>query len=345
MTRYILRRFLQGIPLLFIISIVLFVLMMNMGDPIATMGGRTLLRPEDRLRLTRQLGLDKPIYIQYIYWLVGNDWTKVDMDGDGIAESAGTRHGILRGDFGTSLVKRGVPVLQVIGERLPNTLLLMIASEIVVVVGALLVGIYSALRQYSTFDHFITAILFIGYSMPIFFVGLLSMYIFSVLFKRWGLPYLPTVGMFDPTVGETFGQVAMHMILPVLTMSFVSFASYSRYIRSTMLEVMSQDYIRTAKSKGLPRLTVLLIHALKNASLPIVTIVGLDLPFLLGGAVVTERIFAWPGTGRLFLDHVARSDLPVVMGILMLIAFAVVIFQIITDIVYAWLDPRIRFEA
>ncbi len=198
MGRYILRRFLQGIPLLFIISIILFVLMMNMGDPIATMGGRTLTRPEDRLRLTRQLGLDKPIYIQYIYWLVGNDWTKVDLNGDGIAESSGTRHGILRGDFGTSLVNRGVPVIQVIAERLPNTLLLMIASEIVVIIGALLVGIYSALRQYSAFDHFLTAILFVGYSMPIFFVGLLSMYIFSVLFKRWGLPYLPTVGMFDP---------------------------------------------------------------------------------------------------------------------------------------------------
>ena len=345
MSRYIFRRFLQGIPLLFIISIVLFVLMMNMGDPVATMGGRTLTRPEDRIRLTRQLGLDKPIYIQYLYWLVGNDWTKVDLNGDGVPEAPGTRHGILRGDFGTSLVNRGVPVMQVIGERIPNTLLLMIASEIVVILGALLVGIYSAVRQYSAMDHIITAILFIGYSMPIFFVALLSMYIFSVLFKRWGLPYLPTVGMFDPNVGKTFGQVVLHMILPVLTMSFVSFASYSRYIRSTMLEVMSQDYIRTAKAKGLPNLTVLFVHALKNASLPIVTIVGLDLPFLLGGAVVTERIFAWPGTGRLFLDHVTRSDLPVVMGILMLIAFAVVVFQIITDIIYAWLDPRIRLDA
>jgi peptide/nickel transport system permease protein len=194
-------------------------------------------------------------------------------------------------------------------------------------------------------DHFITALLFIGYSMPIFFIALLSMYIFAVLFKRWGLPYLPTVGMFDPQVGKTVGQVLLHMILPVLSMSIVSFASYSRYIRSTMLEVMGQDYIRTAKSKGLPRPEIIFVHALKNASLPIVTVVGLDLPFLLGGAVVTERIFAWPGTGRLFLDHVSRGDLPVVMGILMLIAVAVVVFQIITDVAYAWLDPRIRYEA
>lgn len=134
------------------------------------------------------------------------------------------------------------------------------------------------------------------------------------------------------------------MVLPVLSMSVVSLASYSRYIRSTMLDVLNQDYIRTAKSKGLTRRTVIFVHALKNASLPIATVVGLDLPFLLGGAVVTERIFAWPGMGRLFLDHVSRADTPVVMGILMLVAVAVVVFQIITDVVYAWLDPRIRYE-
>ncbi len=344
MGRYILKRFLQGIPLLLFISIILFVLMMNMGDPVATMGGRRVTRASDYERLRRQLGLDKPIYIQYLYWLIGNDWTMADLDGDGVAETRGTRLGVLRGDFGVSLVNRGQPVMEVIGERLPNTLLLMIASEIVIIFGALLVGIYSALRQYTLLDHLITALTFIGYSMPIFFVALITMYIFAVLFKKWGLPYLPTVGMFDPQVGKTPWQVFIHMILPVFSISIISFAAYSRYIRSTMLEVMSQDYIRTAKSKGLPRREVVFIHALKNASLPIVTVVGLDLPLLLGGAVVTERIFAWPGMGRLFLDHVSRSDLPVVMGILMLIAVAVVVFQILTDVVYAWLDPRIRYQ-
>jgi peptide/nickel transport system permease protein len=335
---------LQGIPLIFTISIILFFLMMNMGDPIATMGGRKATRPADRLRLTRQLGLDKPIYLQYIYWLVGNDWAQIDLDGDGVMDIKGQRTGVLRGDFGTSLVNRGKPVTKVIGERLPNTLILMVASEVIIILGSLIVGIYSALRQYTVTDHLITAISFIGYSMPIFFIALLSMYIFAVLFKRWGLPYLPTVGMFDPQVGKTTGQVLLHMVLPVFSISTISLAAYSRYIRSTMLEVMSQDYIRTAKSKGLPRRQIILIHALKNASLPIVTVVGLDLPLLLGGAVVTEQIFAWPGMGRLFLDHVSRADLPVVMGILMLISFAVVIFQIITDITYAWLDPRIRYE-
>jgi peptide/nickel transport system permease protein len=344
MTRYVIRRILQGIPLLFIISIILFALMMNTGDPIATMGGRSVTRPADRIRLSRQLGLDKPIYVQYLYWLVGNDWTKVDLDGDNIPETPGIRRGIVRGDFGTSLVNRGTPALTLISQRIPNTLILMLGSEFVIVLGALLVGIYSALRQYSAMDNFITTILFIGYSMPIFFIALISMYIFAVLFKRWGLPYLPTVGMFDPQVGKTAGQVLLHLILPVFSISLVSFAAYSRYIRSTMLEVMSQDYIRTAKSKGLFRRDVILVHALKNASLPIVTVVGLDLPLLLGGAVVTERIFAWPGMGRLFLDHVSRGDMPVVMGILMIIAVAVIVFQIITDVVYAWLDPRIRYE-
>jgi peptide/nickel transport system permease protein len=344
MGRYIIRRLLQAIPLLFIISVILFVLMQNMGDPVATMGGRRATRPSDRIRLTRQLGLDKPIYVQYLYWLVGNDWAPVDLDGDGIAETTGNRRGILRGDLGTSLVNRGRPVFEVIWDRIPNTLLLMIASEAVIIIFAILIGVYSALRQYSIMDHVITTVSFVGYSMPIFFIALLSMYLFAIKFKEWGLPYLPTVGMFDPQVGKSVGQVALHMILPVFSISIISLAGYSRFIRSTMLEVMGQDYIRTARAKGLEGRYVILVHALKNASLPIVTIVGLDLPLLLGGAIVTERIFAWPGMGRLFLDHMSRLDVPVVMGILMLIALAVIVFQILTDLTYAVLDPRIRYD-
>lgn len=343
MLRYIVRRLLQAVPLLFIISFVLFVLMQNMGDPLATLGGRRPTRSEDRERLTRQLGLDKPVHIQYVYWLIGNDWTLIDLDGDGTPETPGKRLGVFRGDFGVSLVSKK-PVLEVIGERLPNTLILMGVSEIVIILGALIIGIYSALKQYSFIDNVVTAISFIGYSMPIFFVALVTMYIFAVNFKRWGLPYLPTVGMFDPQIGKTPGQIALHMVLPVFSLSFIYFAAYSRYIRSAMLEVLSQDYIRTAKSKGLPKWQITYIHALKNACLPIVTVVGLDLPFLLAGAIVTERIFAWPGMGRLFLDHVSRADTAVVMGILMLISIAVVVFQLLTDVIYAWIDPRIRYD-
>jgi peptide/nickel transport system permease protein len=344
MTRYIIRRLLQAIPLLFIISVILFILMQNMGDPLATMGGRTATRSEDRLRLTRQLGLDRPIFVQYLFWLIGNDWTKADLDGDGIAETPGTRKGVLRGDFGTSLVNRGVPVTTVIWERLPNTLLLMLAAEVVIVSGALLIGIYSALHQYSKLDNTITTLTFFLYSMPVFFFALIMMQIFAVTFKSLGWPYLPTVGMFEPSAGKTVSQVAWHMVLPVAALSLGYLAGYSRYIRGSMLESMGQDYVRTAKSKGLPRRQVVYVHALKNAALPIVTLVALDLPFLLGGAVVTERIFAWPGMGRLFLDHLSRGDTPVIMGILMMIAVAVVVFQIIADLLYAWLDPRIRYD-
>jgi peptide/nickel transport system permease protein len=362
MTRYIIRRLLQAIPLLLIISVVLFLLMQNMGDPLATMGGRNVTRKEDRIRLAHQLGLDKPVCVQYLYWLIGNDWTRpigeVPKPNAGIftpiiqcldprnyidSDLQGTRKGVLRGDWGISLVNRK-PVTTVIWERLPNTLLLMITAEVIVITVALLIGIYSALHQYTAADNVITATTFLLYSMPVFFFALVMMYIFSVNFRKWGLPYLPTVGMFEPSAGQTPSQVAWHMILPVATLSFGFIAGYSRYIRSTMLEALGQDYVRTAKAKGLPHPEVVYVHALKNAALPIVTLIALDLPFLLGGAIVTERIFGWPGMGRLFLDHVSRSDTPVVMGILMMIAFAIIIFQIIADVMYAWLDPRIRFK-
>ena len=343
MTRYIIRRILQAIPLLFIISLILFLLMRSTGDPLAMMGGRRATRPEDRERLARQLGLDKPLYVQYLYWLIGNDWTKIDVDGDGVPETPGDRRGVVRGEFGKSMVSRGKPVLEIIWERLPNTLILMIPTEVIVILFSLAIGVYSALRQYSIVDHLVTALSFVGYSMPIFFIALVSMYIFAVNFKRWGLPYLPTVGMFDPQVGKTTGQVLLHMVLPILSMSVISIAGYSRYVRSQMLEVIGEDYIRTARAKGLPGRMVITGHALKNAALPLVTIVGLDVPMLLGGAVVTESIFAWPGMGRLFIDHVSRADTPVVMGILMLISVAVVVSQLVTDVVYAWLDPRIRY--
>ncbi len=343
MTNYILRRLAQAIPQLFIISVILFVLMQSFGDPIATLGGRIPPRAEDKERLRRQLGLDQPVYMQYVTWLVGNDWQKIDMDGDGIPETPGKRHGILRGDWGNSLVTRQ-PVLKMIGERLPNTLMLMLTVEGVVIVLSLAIGLYSALRPYSLFDNIVTGLSFIGYSMPVFWLALMLMYIFAVNFRRWGLPYLPTVGMYDPAAGKTPVELIKHLVLPVTTLAIISTAGYSRFVRSSVLEVLSQDYIRTARAKGVRSAVIVLRHALPNAALPFITLIGLEIPFLLAGAVVTERIFAWPGMGRLFLDHTERSDFPMLMGILMLISLAVVIFQIITDVVYSFVDPRIRLE-
>lgn len=343
MSTYILRRLGQAIPQLFIISIILFALMQAFGDPVATLGARTPPRPEDKERLRRMLGLDQPAYMQYLTWLVGNDWQKIDMDGDGIPETYGRRRGILRGDWGNSLVTRR-PVLEMIGDRLPNTLLLMVTAQVVIIVLSLAVGLYSALRPYSLFDNLVTALSFIGYSMPVFWLALMLMYIFAVNFRQWGLPYLPTVGMFDPQVGKTPAELIKHMILPVATLAIISIAGYSRFVRSSVLEVLGQDYVRTARAKGMRTFYVVLRHALPNAALPFITLIGLDIPFLLAGAVVTERIFAWPGMGRLFIDHTERADFPMLMGILMLIAIAVVIFQIITDVVYSMVDPRIRLE-
>ena len=343
MTRYIVRRLLQAVPVLILISIVIFILANAMGDPLASFGGRRRIRPSDRERLTRQLGLDKPIPVQFAVWLIGNDWMGVDLDGDGVAESKGTRVGVLRGDLGRSFMEKR-PVSDLISERLPNTLLLMLVSEAAIIVFSLGIGIYSALRQYSLTDHVITGLSFIGYSMPIFWIALMLMFIFAVRFKQWGLPYLPTVGKYDLSVGPTVTQVAWHLVLPVISISITSIAGYTRYIRSCMLDVINDDYIRTARSKGLTEKMILFRHALKNASLPLVTLIGLDLPLLLGGAVVTESIFAWPGMGRLYWDAARDTDIPVLMGVLMLISVAVVGFQIITDVVYTFLDPRIRYD-
>ena len=343
MINYVLRRLVQAIPQLLLISVILFLLMQTFGDPIASLGRRTPPRPADRERLRRQLGLDQPVYMQYFVWLVGNDWMKIDMDGDGVGETPGKRLGVLRGDFGNSLISKR-PVLELITERIPNTLLLMVTAEVVIIIFSLVLGVYSAVKQYSFFDNLITGLSFVGYSMPIFLIALLSMYLFSLNFKEWGLPYLPTVGMFDPEVGRTPGQIALHMVLPVLSLSVISIAGYSRYVRSSMLEILGQDYVRTARAKGLRENLVVMKHALRNALLPFVTLVGLDIPFLLAGAVVTESIFGWPGTGRLFVERTTQSDFPVLMGILMMTAVAVVIFQLLTDITYSYLDPRIRIE-
>jgi peptide/nickel transport system permease protein len=353
MTRYIIRRLLQAIPLLLIISLLLFVLASNMGDPLASFGGRRRIKSQDRERLKRLLGLDKPVVVQYAIWLVGNDWMDVDLngngvpgedlDGDDVIDEVGTRKGVLRGDFGTSFMQRR-PVIEMIGERIPNTLLLMLTSEVVILLISISIGIYSALRQYSVLDNTVTALAFVGQSMPVFWLALLLLYIFAVNFKRWNLPFLPAGGMYDLSIGPTFGQIALHLILPVATISIISISGYSRYVRSQMLEVITQDYIRTARAKGLSQRIVLFGHALKNAALPLVTLIGLDLPALLVGATVTESIFSWPGMGRLYWEAAQDTDIPVLMAILLMISVFVVVFQLLTDISYTFLDPRIRYN-
>lgn len=316
MTNYIIRRLLQAIIILAIITAVTFTLVRASSDPMSQYATKSNMTAADRERLSASFGLDQPLPVQYFDWLANT----------------------LQGNWGYSF-KTHQPVLEMIGQRLPYTIILMFSAELVIVLLSLVLGVYSAIRQYSLFDNMVTAFSFIGYSMPVFFVGLSLMYIFAVGFKNMGLPYVPTGADIWDT-GNVIEWIR-HLILPVATLTAISVAGYTRYLRSSMLETMNQDYIRTARAKGLRERIVLIRHALKNAALPFVTVVGLDLPFLLGGAIVTEQVFSYPGMGRLFWEQAQFGDYPVVMGVLLIVSTAVVVFQIVTDVVYTYLDPRI----
>ncbi|NJL56803.1 ABC transporter permease [bacterium] len=250
--------------------------------------------------------------------------------------------GVLRGDFGDSIYY-GRPVTEVIGDFLPNTLILGVAAYILTIVASLALGIFAALRQYSAFDNVFTAASFITYSMPVFLVALILVQIFAVQFNRLGLPHLPVSGMYDPRGDRSFDELLRHLILPMTSLAAISIAAYSRYIRATMLEVINSDYVRTARAKGIGERRIVFLHALKNASLPLVTLVGLDLPFILSGAVITETVFSWPGMGRMFITALEQVDYTLLIAFVLLIAVAVVVFQLVTDILYAALDPRIRY--
>jgi peptide/nickel transport system permease protein len=340
MGRYILRRLIQTIPLMFVISFMLFAMVNLLGDPTAVFAESN--RPVSgnrRLELIRRLGLDKPVHLQYVTWLIGNDWEDIDVRGDGTLMQKGTRRGILRGDFGRSFAGGNRPVIDRINERLPNTLVLMLTSYGLVVFLSIIIGVYSAMRPYSFIDNMITGLCFFFFSMPIFFLAIMMIFIFGVLFYNWNLPTLPIHGTGDGTLGS----LVQHMILPVFCLVAIQVAGYIRFIRSSVMEVMEQDYIRTAHAKGLSRRKVLLSHAFKNAALPLVTLIGLDLPALLAGAVVTENSFNWPGMGQLFIQSLQGADFNVMMAILILLTVAVIMFQLLTDLTYTWLDPRIRY--
>lgn len=346
MTHYIARRLLEGFALLAVVSVILFAITYSLGDPVSVLtDGSRPPTGEERNRIMRQLGLDQPLHVQYLYWLIGNDWTYVDADGDGDLDEAvyGNRRGVLRGDFGRSLLTKE-PAAERIAQRLPNSLILMGSAYVLVLLISLAVGVHSALRPYSALDNLLTGIALAGYSMPIFLVCMALITIFAVQFRRWGLPHLPIAGMYDLSQERDFANLARHLILPVLSLTLVQSAVYIRYVRSGVLEVLNEDYVRTARSKGLPLRRVIGRHVLRPAALPLVTIIGLDLPVLLGGAVVTESIFAWPGMGLLFIESLNRSDYPVTMGILLLISAAVILFQLLTDLLYAVLDPRITYQ-
>jgi peptide/nickel transport system permease protein len=345
MATYILRRLIQTIGLLVVLSIILFALVnLAPGGPLSAYGGKRI-RPEKVEILKRQFGLDKPLPVQYIYWLAGNDWTQVDTNGDHIPDSPGKRKGILRGDFGFSYRTRQ-PVLDEIGSRLVNTIVLMGITMLVSLLIALPLGIFSALRQYSLFDFLATTFSFAGQAIPDFWLGLLLILIFYGTFRNpWtGEPLLPPGGMFSLESGFSLPDRFSHLVLPVLTGALGWIAWYSRFLRSSMLEILPQNYLRSARARGLPERRVIYKHALSNGLIPIVTLIALDLPYIFTGAVLIETIFAWPGMGRLYYQAAVERDYPLLMAVLIIGAAFIILSNLLADILYGYLDPRVRYE-
>ena len=346
MGQYIVRRLLQAIPMLLLVSIVLFALVnLAPGGPLSQFVRSRRMTAERMEVLKRQFGLDKPLPVQYIIWLAGNDWMEVDTDQDGVKDSYGTRKGILRGDFGFSFKTRE-PVLEEIMERLPNTIYLMGITLLIVAIVAIPVGIISAVKQYSAFDITITTLSFMGQAMPEFWLGLILILVFYVSLDNpiTGESLLPGGGMY--TIGAEFSLVdrIRHLILPVLMGVVGWVAWWSRFLRSSMLEVINQDYIRTARAKGQTERKILFRHALKNALIPLITMIAIDFPYVFTGAIVIERIFSWPGMGRLYYTSATSRDYPVLMGVLILGSVVIILSNLMADIIYAYLDPRVRYD-
>ena len=346
MGRYIARRLLQAIPMLFLLSIVLFALVnIAPGGPLAGHGRSRHMKPEKAEMLKRQFGLDQPIPVQYIVWLIGNDWMRVDADGDGIKESYGTRRGILRGDFGFSFKTRQ-PVVDEILDRLGNTVYLMTVTLLIVALISIPVGVISAIKQYSFFDISVTTLAFMGQAIPEFWLGMILILVFYAWLQNpaTGEPLLPAGGMKSLEAGFSLGDRIKHLILPV-TMGAVGWVAwYSRFLRSGMLDVIHQDYIRTARAKGLSERLVMMRHALKNALIPLVTIFALDLPYIVAGSLYVELIFSWPGMGRLYYQSATGRDYPVLMAILIFASAFTIFANLLADIAYGYLDPRIRYD-
>ena len=314
---FILRRLLSVVPVLLIITFATFFLMQLLpGGPLAAYENNPEISQKDIERLRHEMGLDRPIHVQYWFWLKN----------------------FVRGDWGYSFTTKR-PVLSEIWDRLPNTLYLTGISLIVALIIAIPAGIISATRQYSVFDHITTTLAYIGRSMPVFYSGLLLIIIFSI-WLRW----LPSGGM--QTLGKEFSLIdsLRHLFLPVLSLSTLIAAKYVRFLRTSMLEVIHLDYIRTAAAKGVSERVIIYKHAFRNAAIPLVTVVAIDLPVLFAGALFTETIYSWPGMGRLFVDAATRFDYSVVMGIVAAIAFLVVVSNLLADVVYAILDPRITYS-
>jgi ABC-type dipeptide/oligopeptide/nickel transport system permease component len=320
MFRYIVSRILQGLLVLLLISVVTFIIMRLMpGDPVYLLLGEGQVRiSQDQIDAIRtRWGLDRPYHEQYLIWMLN----------------------FVRGDFGDSLIRTGVPVRDMIFEAVPVTAQLNVLALIVALLVAIPGGIWAALRRNSLVDYLNAFGSTLGISMPNFWLGLMLIVLFALYVPQW-IGDIPLIGRIPP-----FGLRSWQgYILPVLVLAVGEMAVFSRVMRSSMLEVLERDYVRTARAKGLPQHLVLIRHALRNALLPVITVIGFRIAFLLSGTIVIETVFAVPGIGRLFTDSVFRLDYQVVQSLVVLLAMLVVVVNLITDLSYALIDPRIRFD-
>src|SRR5919204_4203841 len=319
MQTFIVRRLVQMAILMLAISALVF-LIINFapGGPFDTLVFGTGQVSQAQIeRLNELIGLNKPWYERYFSWLGS----------------------VVRGDWGTSWgVAYGQPVTTIIFDRLGATLLLMGVATLIAIAIAIPTGIYSAVRQYSWADYLVTAFSYFGLAMPTFWFGIMLMIVFSVY-----LGWLPTSGMHTPGQEGDPLDLLRHLAMPVAVLALIEVAVVSRFMRSAMLEVLSQDYLRTARAKGVRESVVILRHAIRNALIPVITVIGLRIPVLFAGAVVTEAIFSWPGMGQIFYQAVLASDWPVVQAIVVITAFLVIVSNLLADLLYAVIDPRIRY--
>jgi peptide/nickel transport system permease protein len=319
MSQYILRRLLIAVPSLLGISLVLFVVLaLAPGDPFAELATNPNVPPEVAAALRTKFGLDDPIYLRYVHWLSA----------------------MMHGDWGFSFVSR-MNVDTLILQRLSTTLYVIGSAQLLALVIAIPVGVYAAMRPYSLFDQIASTLAFIGFSLPTFFTGLLFILVFSV--KLDWLPFVYTTDI-KATGIAWLGEQIRQAIMPVMVLGLFQAASLTRFVRSAVLDVIRLDYVTTARAKGLGQATVIVKHVLRNAMIPVVTLIALQIPAVFGGAIVTEQIFRIPGIGSLLISSILANDTPVVMAVTFVFAGLVVLFNLIADVLYGWLDPRISLR-
>lgn len=319
MSQYVLRRLLIAIPSLLGISLVLFVVLaLAPGDPFSELATNPNVPPEVALALRAKFGLDDPIYLRYLHWL----------------------NAMLHGDWGFSFVSR-MNVDTLILQRLPTTLYVIGSAQILALLIAIPVGVYAATKPYSLFDQVANTLAFVGFSLPTFFTGILFILIFSVTLD-W-LPFVYTTDI--KGTGIHWGlEMIRQAIMPVAVLGLFQAASMTRFVRSAMLDVIRLDYVTTARAKGIGQRRVIIKHVMRNAMIPVVTLIALQIPAVFGGAIVTEQIFRIPGIGSLLISSILSNDTPVVMAVTFVFACLVVLFNFIADVLYGWLDPRISLR-